>query len=840
MKGKSIFQSPFNRSVLTAFAAVVLSFTQNAVFAEQDFAGSNSGEPESTNTLQEWLETQPWWWMLKERSSPLVVPLDGPTLSQRYAQAIVQMELLQTAKFKPYQGSQRQPPGTWSNIGPAHIGSNSCAYAAENSGRIVALAVDPADASHWLIAADSGGIWETTDAGGTWIPRTDDQSTLRLNTEAAIAFAPSNPKVVYASSFTGLLKSNNGGSSWTQVEKAIFGGRGARAFLVSPNDPNVVVAAVDKLFGSDASYGIYRTTDGGVTWTQKLSHSASDLVSVSGDFTRQYAAIGELGYAANGLYRSTDSGQTWQQIAGPWDSLADRISLALAPSDSSVLYVAVENNTRFSHTLGIWKSSNAWDPSPTWMHLSFPVKYNINFGRPLSVDPADSGDLYAGGTYLFKYHDGQWTTIWRCPPNGTHVDFWALEWIGEDFVVTNDGGVFRSSDKGATYESRNGDLPITEFYPGAAIHPKNSNLALGGTQDNATPIYGGSRIWGQFSGTGDGMSNAISMVNPDTQWIASGYGMRIYHTRDAGVSWDKINQGIWANCRQFITRLVSCPAGDVVITGTCTHIWRSDDAFSADQPTWNINSPRLGQDPQAMAFAPSDTTCGTYAIGAPLGNIWATTNAGATWSQIGPANQLPARVVTGLAFDPQDARKLYATLSGFNAYGGHPGHVYMCSDITSFDPTWTDISSPLDSPHDAIAIDPQVPNHLYVGTDVGMLISTDSGTTWAAVPSNQIPRVIVNDIKINRTTNLVVAFTYGRGAYSGTLPNAAGSIASTPWRRDLPYVADRRYRSSPLRPPWWLGIGILGTLIITRSYVGRSRKRARKEAIHYPPPAKAN
>ena len=840
MKAKSIFQSLFACIALIVGAAVAVAFTHTSVLTDADLADSNDGEPESTNTLQEWLETQGWWLMLNERSSPSAASLDGPTLSQRYAEAVAQMERLQAVKSEPEKNSQPQPPSTWANIGPAHVASNRCAYAKENSGRTVALAVDPTDASHWLITADSGGIWETTDAGGTWIARTDDQSTLQLSTEAALAFAPSNPKVVYASAFTGLLKSNDGGMTWTLVEKAIFGGRGARAFLVSPTDPNIVVAAVDKLFGSDASYGIYRTTDGGFTWTQELSYSASDLVSVAGDFTRQYAAIGELGYAANGIYRSTDSGQTWQRIAGPWDSHADQISLALAPSDSSVLYVAVEDNTRFSHALGIWKSSNAWDPTPTWIQLPVPAKYNINFGRPLSVDPANSSDLYAGGTYLFKYHDGQWTTIWGCPPSGTHVDFWALEWIGEDFVVTNDGGIFRSSDKGTTYESRNDDLPIAEFYPGAAIHPTNPNLALGGTQDNATPIYRGGRIWQQFGRTGDGMSNAISVVNPDTQWLASAYGMRIYRTRDGGVSWKRIDKEIHPDCRQFVIRLTSCPAGDVVITGTCSHIWRSDDAFSADQPKWNINSPDLGEDPQAMAFAPSDTTCGTYAIGAPLGKVWATTNAGATWSQIGPGNQLPTRVVTGLAFDPQDPRKLYATLSGFNADGGHPGHVFVCSDITPPNPTWVDISPPLDSPHNAIAVDPQIPNDMYVGTDVGMIVSTDGGASWAAVPSNQIPRVIVNDIKINRTTNLVVAFTYGRGAYSGTLPNAVGKIGSTAPHREPPYVADRRYRNSPLKWPWWLGLSTLGMLVITRSYVGRSRKRARKAASYGRPTAKSN
>jgi photosystem II stability/assembly factor-like uncharacterized protein len=509
--------------------------------------------------------------------------------------------------------------------------------------------------------------------------------------------------------------------------------------------------------------------------------------------------------------------------------------LALAPSDSSVLYVAAEDNANFSHALGIWKSSNAWDPTPTWTQLPTPSKYNVNFGRPLSVDPANPSDLYAGGTYLFKYHEGQWTNIWGCPPNGTHVDFWRLQWIGGDFVVTNDGGIFRSSDKGETYQSRNADLPIAQFYPGTAIHPTNPNLALGGTQDNATPIYHGGRIWQQFGRTGDGMSNAISVVNPDTQWIASAYGMRIHRTRDGGVSWKRIDKEITPDCRQFVTRLTSCPAGDVVITGTCTHIWRSDDAFSANQPTWNVNSPELGENPQAMAFAPSDVTCSTYAIGAPSGKIWATTNAGAAWSQIGPANQLPARVVTALAFDPQNARKLYATLSGFNEDGGHPGHVFVCINITSFNPTWIDISPPLNSPHDAVAVDPLMPNDLYVGTDVGMVVSTNAGASWAAVPSNQIPRVIINDIKINRTTNLVVAFTYGRGAYSASLPNAAGSMGRAQSERKLLSVTNRRHGVSPLRWPWWLGLGALGALVTARSFVGRNRKQARSGAPGYSP-----
>jgi photosystem II stability/assembly factor-like uncharacterized protein len=793
--------------------------------------GDNDREPQGKKTLEDWLQTQGWWWMLKERSSPLAVPLDWSTLSRRYAKAAAQMDRLQTAKIGPEQGPQPQPPSSWVNIGPAHIVSSCCGWATENSGRTVALAVDPVNSSHWLITADTGGIWQTTDGGGTWSPRTDDQPALRLNSEnAAIAFAPPNgiinPNIVYASG-ANLLKSTDNGNTWKVREKTLFGGHGAHAFLISPTDPNVVVAAVDTLFGSDASYGIYRTTDGGTTWTQKLPHSASDLVSVAGNFSKQYAAIGELGYASNGLYRSTDSGQNWQRIAGPWDTHGDRISLALAPSDSSVLYVAVEDINNFSQPLGFWKSSNAWDPTPTWTLLTTP-SYSINFGRPLSVDPANSSNLYTGGNLLYKSTNGgvTWTNITGCPPNGTHWDFWALQWIGGDFVVTNDGGVFRTSDKGATYQSKNGDLPIAQFYRGA-IHPTSTNLALGGTQDNASPIYHGNRVW-QMVCTGDGQSSAISVLQPDSQWIVSGQNMDIRHTTNGGASWSGIAGSISPNCHQFRTRFTNCGTGDVVITGTCSTIWRSVNAFSAAQPTWTSNSPNLGTDPEGMAFAPSDASCGTYAIGGGSGKIWATTNSGGTWSQIGPVN-LPSRVVTSLAFDPQNSQKLYATLSGFDEdTPGHPGHVFVCSNIAN--PTWVNISPSLDAPHDAIAIDPRTNSDvhdLYVGTDLGMVISTDSGTTWAGVPSNQIPKVVINDIKINRTTNQVVAFTYGRSAYSGNLPAAGSPGGAINWHRER-QNAQSEVPKLLLRQPWWLGLGILGTVAVAQSFILRSRSRKRK------------
>jgi len=806
MKTKSSSKSFFNRSVLIPLVTVAVTLTQSSALADPD--SDAAGSESNANFQFDYMHSRAEWEMLKERSYPLKTPLDGPTRSRLQREAAAQLETLEREAPQP------QPPTTWTNIGPSHITSTGCSYGAENSGRIVSLATDPANSQHWLIGAASGGIWQTTDGGTTWSPRADDQSS--MNTDA-IAFAPGNSSIVYASlPLTGLLKSTNGGSTWALVNTNPFAGRGARAFAISPSDPNVVVAAVETSFFPDPAYGIYRTTNGGLNWTQKLSQSASALVSVPGNFTKQYAAIGQPygGIGSNGLFRSTNSGQTWKAVSGPWGTGTNvgMFSLAISPSQPAVLYVWVQvydqPNNRW---LGrIYKSTN---DGSSWALLPFPDPADpTKFGRPVSVDPSNPDVLYAGEVDLWKYDGQGWTKLTACsepaPPNRTHVDTWELRWLGTTLLVTNDGGIFRSLDRGGTWQSLNGDLPIAQFYWGS-LHPTNSNFGLAGVQDNGTPIWPGNRIWWQLWG-GDGMSNAISIVNPDTHWLVSSSSQGIVRTRDgAHIENVDVDLDIDHTCAPFFSRFVSCPSSDQVVIAGTTKLWRStNNAFTDAQPHWIVNSPDLNDCPpgccngiRAIEFAPSDTTCSTYAIaGGP--KILATTNGGANWFTLARRDPLPDAAVTDLAFDPQDARKLYATFSGIDH-----GHVYFCKDITAASPTWSDISPPINTSHNAIAIDPRQSSNLYVGTDLGVLTSTNAGGSWTAVPSSQIPSVPVWDIQVSRYTNLipnqVVVFTYGRGAYSGTLSsfrigeNHAG-IGN--WVH-----AENAYSNASLRRSWWFG-----------------------------------
>ncbi len=794
---------------------------------ESDIAEQRNSGP-AWNIQFDYMHTRAEWEMLKERSYPAQKPLDGPTLAKRQRAAVAQLERAEAGLPQP------QPPLTWTNIGPGRIESTARGWGSKNAGRTVSLAIDPINSSHWLIGTADGGIWQTTDAGITWSPRTDTQASLGVD---SIAFAPSNPSIVYGSlTFTGLLKSTDGGSTWKLIENNIFAGRGGRAFAVSPNDPNVAVAAVETPWFPDPACGIYRTTNGGLNWTQSLQQSASALVAKPDDFNRQYAAIGQHdGNAANGLYRSTDAGQTWKRITsgGPWGTVGTnlgQISLALSPSQPfATLYAWVQvydqPNNRW---LGqIWKSTNAWDSNPSWTQLPYPDASNpTRFGLAMAVDPANGNDLFVGEQYPWRFQAAtqQWTNLLGWPPTGTHVDVWSMKWAGNDLIVTTDGGVFRSSDRGGTWQPLNDELPIVQFYWGA-LHPTNTNFALVGAQDNASTYYTGTRVWNHYSRTADGMSTAISAANPDAHWLISSYNMSMWRTTDGGSHWDVADTFDHAGS-PFFSRFVTCPSAasaDIALAGT-TKLWRSNNIFTGTPPTWSINSPDLNECPpgycngiRAIEFAPSDASCGTYAI-AGGERILATTNAGSSWLTLAPVAPLPNAMVTDLAFDPQDARRLYATFSGYNEENGRgPGHLFVCNDITAPSPTWIDISptlpppandplsgTPLNTPHNAIAIDPSHTTHLYVGTDLGLVISTDGGNTWSPLGPNTIPRVVIWDILINRVTNKVVVFTYGRGAYSGSLPAAGTPMTRARWIREPANPQD--WVGKPLPSQWrWLG-----------------------------------
>ncbi len=682
----------------------------------------------------------------------------------------------------------------WAAIGPLAIRGE--ASGATLAGRVTSLAVDATNARHWLAGTPAGGVWRSTDAGARWTPLGDAQASLAIG---AVAIAPSQPDTYYAGTGdragsvgtyagAGLLRSTDSGETWALLGARTFAGASFSALTVDPRDARVLLAATERgAAGLDPELrprhvparGIFKSTDGGETWARKgparPDVDATDLALDGANPNRVFAALGsQPPRAANGLWRSFDGGESWALVAGPWSSAragAGRMVVALAPSNPNVMYVAVTNATTLG-LLGLWKTTDAWAALPTWTRVPTQATDGRRagygfcgnrcwFALRLSVDPRDPDTLFAGGLRLWKCSACGATPEWRPTSARLHVDQHALAWAGRRLLVGNDGGVWSTFDGGETFSAHNDGLAIAQFW-GGCLHPRRSDWALAGGQDNGVQHWTGATAWGWAGVAGDGGSCAVSSTQPDTHWEDG-----LLRTRDgAATSWQNASAGIdWSEPRVFVTPVAKCPAQDDVFIAGLSSVWRSNDFFSAPEPLWQRNGGPWDEPLSAVAFAPSDASCRTYAAGGRGGQtLKLTTDGGASWVDLDPNSVLPRGYVSALAFDPRQSGTLYVAFARFS--GGPGGHLFRGTGVGTGTPVWSDVSPPSDVPHNALAIDALQPEHLFVGTDDGLWSSADGGLTWTHQgPSQGLPRSPVYDVRVEPLTWRVIAFTHGRGAF---------------------------------------------------------------------------
>jgi hypothetical protein len=811
----------FGKIVLLVFIPFASS-----VFAQ---AGAGQKLPAELAKYPKLLNSKPfqrWWESFRLRAAGLkseILPAQARTAAVQTANAYQVIKNNTSVSGIP--GSRWQllgpRPETGGQIG-ATIGAQSV------SGRITTLAVVPSHSNfpnpnYWLMGAAQGGVWATFTAGGSWVARTDATASLAMG---AVAFAPSKPNIIYvgtgegnfagdAYAGQGLLKSNSNGATWVLLGAQYFAGASFTNLKVSPTDPNTLVATtvlgiagkIPTISSVVPLTGVYKSTDGGNTFSLNLTGGpsnlgATDLVVDPTNWNNQFAGMGDIfGAAGNGLFRSTDGGTTWNQVAGPWDSMeagVGRIALAIAPTDRNTMYIGIQDAFNGVGTdgglLGLWVTSDAWDATPVWTSIDVAPTddgsgthgycgWDEAFGAAsdqcwydnvLAVDPTDSGILYAGGIPLWEYnsHTTTWTEISQQvsnPTGGIHSDQHALAFDGTTLIVGNDGGVWSSADRGSTWADLNTFQSTIQFYNGS-LSPATVNLMLGGSQDNGTSTFTGGLAWPLIAG-GDGAANAISHANPSTNWAVSSEFLNILKTTNSGASFNPATSGIDFTNVPFIAQFKECPQNENVFIAGTQDLFKSTNFFTAT-PTWTNNSfgvigVHFPGGIQAMAFGPSNTPCNIYAFGSAAGDLWLTGNAGGHWTNINTAGgPLPARPVTSVVFHPTNPNILYVTYSGFNAADPtHPGHIFMTTNALTATPTWTDVSPPVDIPHNAIAIDPTNPQIIYVGTDVGIWKSTNGGTSWTQMgPGNSgLPNVAVFDLQVAGAH--IAAFTHGRGAF---------------------------------------------------------------------------
>jgi photosystem II stability/assembly factor-like uncharacterized protein len=763
----------------------VLSLAPPSAAQERDSPSSGAQEKEERDVVQKRSE-----WFYGQRAYPRRhVP------SRARLKALKQLDEKTAAERVLRLKSGARPLPSWTSIGPEPVDTPYTDPVV--SGRVTALAINPSNNNAVYLAGAQGGVWQTTNGGTTWIPLTDTQASLAVG---SIVLDPSNASIIYVGTGeenfsgdsyygAGILKSTDGGATWTHIcgpfcgpvgQDGYYGG-GARigALAVHPTNGQILLAAVALLFKD----GIYRSADGGNTWTQVLSGNPGTAVMF--DPTNGNIAYAALGSSFSGgtesVYKSLNGGQTWVADNGTGSNIlplanAGRIVLAMAPSSTTTLYASLAN-VKDGSLLGFFKTT---DGGTSWTALPSVSDYctpQCNYDNVIAVQPTNANVVFAGGAFsttLVRSLDGgsSWSTLQSAQNGGfLHADMHALAFTpdGSMLYLGNDGGAYSTTQITVTnpaFTALNSTLSITQFYPGLTIDPANPGFAIGGTQDNGTEIYSGTSTWEDVT-CGDGAYTAIDTTTPTTVYAAC---QQIFVQKSTASgdhsSWNLAESGISTSDRvDFIPPLVMDPSNSSALYFGTYRVYQTTNGAGS----WTAISPDLTNGSgfwavvTTIAVAPTDSN--TVYAGTGDSHLQVTTNASqgmsATWSD--RSTGLPPRVITQIAVDPTVSTTAYITFSGFTGFNGDSlGHVFKTTDGGS---TWTDISSDLpNAPVNSVVIVPDEPSVIFVGTDVGVFYTTNDGGSWTPLVDG-LPRIAVLGMALHNPSRTLRASTHGRGVW---------------------------------------------------------------------------
>jgi photosystem II stability/assembly factor-like uncharacterized protein len=691
--------------------------------------------------------------------------------------------------IQPLSSSIAVGTNAWTPIGPSPVSGSNWGNV---SGRLTGVAADPGDpiGKTLYVAAAGGGVWKTTDGGTNWTPLTDNQSVLFMGSiavihpsgQSAIIYAGTGEANSSGDSFygEGVLKSMNGGSTWSLMGNSVFKGREIGKVVIDTTDVTgntVYVADSDwGVNGTVGGTGIWKTTNGGTSWTRLIGgtdDNFSDLVIDPSNHLHLVCAVGENQDSINaGVYETYNGGTTWAPSGNfPFGGSDGRIALAIAPSNSHVIYAAIADaNTR--ELLGMYVTTNAGTNAATtsWTQLiNTPNYFGANglgqggYDTMLAVSPTNSQEVFAGGSSnggspsIIETTNGgtSWTDI-SAGSAGPHTDFHAAGFTpGGNLLVGTDGGIWELTNPNVSsiaWNNLNGNLDTIQF-TSIALNPNNANIVYGGSQDNGTEEFNNSTTWNQVLG-GDGGFVAVDPTN--TQIIYSELdGISLVQSTDGGTTWNYVLNGInTSDTSNFYVPFVMDPSNHQRLLYGTNHLYETTNSAGS----WTaIATPGLNgfytANASIDAIAISKSNPNTIYVSAG-GTIYVTTNDGGTWTNVGaPAST----TIQSLVVDPTNSNVVYAVTNAFNTLGT----VFKTTDGGAI---WSNIGGVnFTGPAWSIALD-AVAGVLYVGTDTGVYTSSTSGGTWKALGTG-MPHAQVTSLEWNATLGILAAGTHGRGAW---------------------------------------------------------------------------
>jgi photosystem II stability/assembly factor-like uncharacterized protein len=698
----------------------------------------------------------------------------------------------------------------WNSIGPSNIG-----------GRTISIAINPQNPRTIYAGSASGGLWrsytggegatawnyvDVKDASGNYyavlgvgaiaIDPTDTNAII-IGTGEVYGYQKSvgglGLRTTRGSYGIGILKTTNGGASWTHpVNWNRNQRRGVQDIAMNPRNPNVVYAATTE--------GVMKSTDKGETWNFILDTlMAVDMLVNPKDTNIIFVSCGNLGSRGSGVYRSTNSGSSFARI-DTLSKFSGKIMLAISDTFPNVVYADVADSTA---SKGLWRSTNNGE---SWRRLNATdyALYQGWFSHFVVVHPNDTSKLLCAGVDVWKSNNGgrtlsqksywyNWyldTVIAPGFPEGTpdysHADHhsFAVHPHNPNIVYFgNDGGIFRTTNFGESFEGLNGGYHTQQFYNGSSNSFSDSNAASGGMQDNATAIYLGRNdgAWYRCIG-GDGCWTAIDQKNDSIVYGSAQYLYMVKNeTRGKGF-WNYIYGGV-SSVVNFVAPYILSPYwNDTISTTRSRVLYAGEDVVSKSTDggiTWvttNNNLPLDGNAVLSLAVSvhkPDTVYAGTLPTVAPLG-IWKTINGGTSWTKIDTSSllNLPNRYPLDIAIDENDVRLPHATFAkrAFVVFGGFDtSHLFKTTDGGK---TWLDCDRGRlpNVQTNAVFIDPKFPHNIYVGNDIGVFLYAESDTADTVINfSEGMPPAIVMDLSFSRSNRMLRAFTHGLGAWQRRL-----------------------------------------------------------------------
>ncbi|MBK8068339.1 MAG: hypothetical protein IPK27_12130 [Rhodanobacteraceae bacterium] len=680
------------------------------------------------------------------------------------------------------------------------------------SGRVAAVVADPADPRTVYVGAASGGVWKSRNAGLTWTPVFDREEVHAIG---AIALDPRNPEVVWvgtgegnvrnsASIGRGVWKSTDGGATWAHL--GLKQSERIHRIVVHPQDGDTAwVAAMGPLWSAGGERGVYKTSDGGKSWRRVLPGDArtgaSELVIDPQNPNRLYASMWTFqrtpysfksGGEGSGLYRSVDGGETWRRL-GVAEGLPagelGRIALALAPSEPRIVYALVESQKN-----SLMRSDDGGD------HF-VAVNSDVNVhNRPfyfsdLSVDPQQPnrvyklsvvGELSTDGGKSFEPFIG-WDDL-----HPDHHALWVHPGNGQVLINGNDGGVGFSYDRGATWRYV-ANLPLSQFYH-VRLDNQTPYHVYGGLQDNGS-WRGPSEVWTaggirnhdwQEVNFGDGFDTLPDPEHPRRGYAMSQEGYVVRYDLEAGTrrmirpAADDPKVPLRFNWNAAIAQDPFDPA--TIYFGS-QFVHRSADRGE----TWTTISPDLTRNDRTrqdqaknggltpdVTGAENNTTLiaiessplekGLLWAGSDDGRVHLTRDGGASWQSIeGRLKGAPGDGYVAHIHASQHAAGRAFVVIDNHRNGDMRAYAWRVDDFGAKASALT--LQGVDGYALKLVEDPVEPRLLYLGTELGLYLSFDAGTSWIRHTAGLPKAVSVMDMALHPREHDLVLATHGRGMY---------------------------------------------------------------------------